>query len=47
MRAESILDEAFTALIALTFSVVFACVLTGRSRASQPLPAGQPASTQG
>jgi len=34
MSAKTILDEAFTALIALSISVVLACRLTGRSRAS-------------
>ena len=34
MSATTILDEAFTALIALSLSVVAACRLTGRSRAS-------------
>ena len=34
MNATTILDEAFTALIALSVTVVAACRLTGRSRAS-------------
>jgi transposase InsO family protein len=34
MSTTTILDEAFTALIALSISVVAACRLTGRSRAS-------------
>ena len=34
MSAKTILDEAFTALIALSVTVVVACRLTGRSRAS-------------
>src|SRR5665811_845970 len=34
MSATTILDEAFTALIALSLTVVAACRLTGRSRAS-------------
>lgn len=34
MSVESILDEAFTALIALAVTVVAACALTGRSRAT-------------
>ena len=34
MRAESILDEAFTALLALAITIVAACALTGRSRAT-------------
>ena len=34
MSAESILDEAFTALLALAITVVMACQLTGRSKAT-------------
>ena len=43
MRAESILDEAFTALIALAITVVLACALTGRSRATHYRRANPPA----
>ena len=34
MTADTILDEAFTALIGLEVTVVAACALTGRSRAT-------------
>lgn len=34
VRVESILDEAFTALLALAITVMTACALTGRSRAT-------------
>lgn len=34
MSAKAVLDEAFTALIALSITVVAACRLTGRSGAS-------------
>ena len=43
MSAGTILDEAFTALIALSITVVLACRLTGRSRASHYRQANPPA----
>lgn len=43
MTADSILDDAFTELIALDVSVVQACTLTGRSRATHYRRANPPA----
>ena len=40
---DTILDEAFTALIALSITVVLACRLTGRSRATHYRQASPPA----
>jgi putative transposase len=40
---DTIMDEAFTALIALSITVVFACRLTGRSRATHYRQANPPA----
>jgi len=49
VTADTILDEAFTALLALSVSVVAACTLTGRSRATHyrrlSPPAGKAAPT--
>jgi transposase InsO family protein len=42
MSAKTILDEAFTALIALSVTVVVACRLTGRSRASHDRRVNRP-----